>query len=714
MSSDFDFAISDQANFGFQEADDPGPTLNVRGSTGQTLHDSIGVGDIVENCRLVAILGNGSSGQAFLAEEIGLGNRPVVLKIAVENRQEHLNLARLQHTNIMPLFWSRRLHAGRQRVLAMPYLAKTTLADLLRGFENITISTRSGQRVFDFLQEAQGGLPIRIAVDKNHAQVLRQSTWVQFVVRMGQTLAEALAYAHQRNVLHLDIKPTNIVLTPDGQPILLDLDVAHSPLSAGDAAVPWFGGTPAFMSPEQLAAMEALTRNQPIPMAVDRRADLYSLGLVLYQALGGNILNDQAADPRQLPRVNPHVGRELAEILVRCLAEKPEDRYPDCGTLAEDLSRHLRSLPLLGVRTRLTERWRKWRRRRPLGLPVAGLLVSFCVAASLAGFYFLRGNEERRTQAESALIEGQEWQRKGQHEAAVQRFLAGKKLAESTYGCRPLRDHLARRLHNAQRLQSADELNKVVHVMRFYSLQEHTPRRLQHVLEAAGRKLWAKRGLLLNRTAGKLEPAIEHCIDNQLQELVLLWSDLQMRLAPAPFKESVRAEVVKVIAQAEAEFGKSFVLRLAREQYSDEAEAMDQLEPQTSWEFCALGRIALANGKIIDAGRCFEQAVDRDPLDFGANLHASVGWMRENKYSLAVKALSFCIGKDPSAECLQLRGEALAALGELNLALRDFSLALEKNQDLASAYQLRGDTLVRLGRPDDAAIDFERARKLNE
>ena len=712
MQLKYGLALSDRGDPGDHDVDDPGTTLNLRGATPCSLHGSNEVGDVVENCRLVAKLGYGSSGQAFLAQEIGLADRPIVLKIAVDDRQEHLNLARLQHTHIMPLFWARTLYPCALRVLAMPYVAKTTLADLIRSLASAPISAWTGQRVFAVLQEDQDDLPIRITVDENHAQILKQSTWVDFVVRMGQTLAEALAYAHQRNVLHLDIKPTNIVLTPDGQPMLLDLDVACSPLSAGDAGVPWFGGTPAFMSPEQKTAMDALARKQPIPQTVDRRADLYSLGLVIYQALGGNVMDGQPPNPRQLPRVNPHVGRELAEILSRCLAENPDHRYPDCAALAEDLGRHLRDLPLLGVRNRLTDRWRKWRRRRPFGLLILGLVVGFCVAASLAGFSFLRVNEERRTQAEFSLIEGQEWQRKGQYGAAVQRYLAGKELAETTSGCQPLHAQLAQRLHNAQRLQSADELIKAVHVMRFYALQEHKPRRLQHVLEAAARKVWAQRDLLIDRTAGNLEPAIERSIDNQLQELVLLWADLQMGLAPPTHKDPVRAEVETILLEAETKLGPTFALHLVRGQWVGNPVPIDRIKPHAAWEYCALGRVDLANGKVDAASRHFQEALDREPLDFGANLHASVGWMRQKKYTHAVQGLSYCLGKDPSAECLLLRGEALAAMGDHDLALRDLSLALEKNPGLAGAYQHRGQVLVSLGRHEDAAIDFENARKL--
>ena len=202
--------------------------------------------------------------------------------------------------------------------------------------------------------------------------------------------------------------------------------MARQPIPAGTTFLPWLGGTVSFMSPEQRAAMEALTNLQPTPCTVDGRSDMYSLALVLYHALGGQC--DPQDRPRldDLPRLNPRVSQGLADILARCLAEKPDERYPDCNALAEDLRRNLHDLPLRGVRNRWPERWRKWRRRQPLALPVVLLLAGFCIAAGAAVFHFHQTNEDRRLQADTALRDGEELQRRGQHEAAIRRLLAGK------------------------------------------------------------------------------------------------------------------------------------------------------------------------------------------------------------------------------------------------------------------------------------------------
>src|SRR5262249_14287405 len=157
--------------------------------------------------------------------------------------------------------------------------------------------------------------------------------------------------------------------------------------------------------PEQrLLATAVRTRRGALP-AVDGRSDVYSLGLVLYEALGGELPVPQKGGSekgvrhllperhgRRLARYAPgpffpapflkqpplkrrsrQVSVGLADIIHKCLAHEPKDRYPDAASLATDLRRHLSDLPLLGDHNRsLAERWRKWRRRRPHALTVAG------------------------------------------------------------------------------------------------------------------------------------------------------------------------------------------------------------------------------------------------------------------------------------------------------------------------------------------------------
>lgn len=216
-------------------------------------------------------------------------------------------------------------------------------------------------------------------------------------------LADALHFAHERGVVHLDLKPSNILLANDGQPLLLDFHLAREPVPAGGACSDRLGGTyagstslggtslggmPAYMPAEQHAAMRAAEAGAPVPDAVDRRADVYSLGAILHEALGGSPPRVASSPP--LTALNPQVSPGLAGIIARYTADRPADRYPDAGALADDLKRHLTDRPLAGAPNRsLPERWRKWRRRhpRPGGFRAAALVAVLVLAGGLSGVW---------------------------------------------------------------------------------------------------------------------------------------------------------------------------------------------------------------------------------------------------------------------------------------------------------------------------------------
>ncbi len=102
---------------------------------------------------------------------------------------------------------------------------------------------------------------------------------------IGACLADALQYAHDRGLVHMDVKPSNILLTADGQPMLLDFHLARSPISIDEPPADWVGGTPGYMSPEQDAMVAAIDSGCAALRALDARSDLYSLGRVLAEML---------------------------------------------------------------------------------------------------------------------------------------------------------------------------------------------------------------------------------------------------------------------------------------------------------------------------------------------------------------------------------------------------------------------------------------------
>ncbi len=151
-------------------------------------------------------------------------------------------------------------------------------------------------------------------------------------------IAEALAYAHRNGVIHRDVKSSNIMIRDEDQrPILIDFGIAQASFTHKLTQMGVMLGTPQYMSPEQASAQE-----------IDHRSDLYSLGVVLYECLTGTV-------PFQSPntdvllaniRSQPHrpvrervqeVPPWLSDVVDRCLAKKPEDRFPDGNALAQAL-----------------------------------------------------------------------------------------------------------------------------------------------------------------------------------------------------------------------------------------------------------------------------------------------------------------------------------------------------------------------------------------
>lgn len=336
-------------------------------------------GETLAGCKLQAMLGHGGQGQVFLATQPDLGDRPVVLKVTACRGQEHLALAKLQHPAIVPLLFFRDDPERRVRALAMPYLGGVTFLDILEELQEIPLVQRTGRHVVEALDRLQAKSPIPAASVGPARTFLARATYIDGICWLTACLADGLQFAHERGLVHLDIKPGNILLAADGQALLLDFYLAGAPLTSGAAPPAFFGGTGAYMAPEQREAYLAVGADEPIPHAVDGRADIYSLGNVMFELLAGfpYAVIETPPAPR-LCSLNPKVSPGLADIVARCLAVRPNERYGEASQLAGDLRRHLANLPLEGAPNRsMVERYRKWRMRSPheLGILMAALVV---------------------------------------------------------------------------------------------------------------------------------------------------------------------------------------------------------------------------------------------------------------------------------------------------------------------------------------------------
>lgn len=307
--------------------------------------------------RILREVGRGGMGAVFEAEQVSLGRR-VALKIlrfggvsdpeALERFQrEAETVAKLHHTNIVPIF-----AVGSERGVnfyAMQFIEGQSLAEVLS-------ASRSGLPPFN-------------------------------VAEIGLQAAEALAHAHQRGVIHRDVKPSNLLLDHENRVWLTDFGLARR---LDDVTLSLTGallGTPRYMSPEQATATTK---------RVDHRSDLFSLGSTLYELLVGrpafsgdnphdvihHILCDE---PLALRTIDPSIPRDLETIVMKCLAKDPQHRYASAIDLADDLRAFLDGRPIRARRVTPIERAWRWAKQNRRSAVLVTSAAAFTVLLTLLG-----------------------------------------------------------------------------------------------------------------------------------------------------------------------------------------------------------------------------------------------------------------------------------------------------------------------------------------
>jgi serine/threonine protein kinase/Flp pilus assembly protein TadD len=681
------------------------------------------VGDVLGEFRLVAELGRGGMGRVYLAEQAFLAGRRMILKVTPLGTDEHLHLARLQHTHIVPLYAVRDFPDRHVRNLCMPCLGGATLQQILRTLAPTPPERRTGRDLLAALEHSVADPRLYWHSAGPNQRFLEHASYVQAVCWVGVCLADALHYAHQQELVHLDVKPSNVLLTADFQPMLLDFHLARRPIRAGARDVAWLGGTPVYMAPEQHAAWSALRHGEPIPQALDARTDVYALGLLLRKLLyDGHGATEQAttvvavdiasAVPQPLTApvlpARADISPGLRDLLARCLSPQPSARYVSAADVAEDLRCHLTNRPFVGVPNRsLAERWDKWRRRRPYALPVIALMA-LCLgaAALLAGVAGMREAEHRQA-AQTALAQGRQQCEQRQFAAAVETF---NRAREQHAG------HLDAELQcwhaRALRGQAIMALHRRVERSRYLHGDELLAPATLRDLEAQCRAAWLERERLLDAADAALDSDLEETLRRDLLDVAVLWADAHARLAKPADRAEARGAGLRILDEAETLFGCSAVLHRQRtalgQPPADPAPA-----PRTAWEHYALGRWLLRSGDLAGAADAFDCAVHLRPQDFWPWFGKGLCAHQQRRNAVAVTAFSVCVALAPdSAACYFNRALALAAHGEPGAALRDYDKALELDPRLASAALNRGVLHLQQHRFDAADADLQRALTL--
>jgi WD40 repeat protein/predicted Ser/Thr protein kinase len=306
-------------------------------------------------------------GDYELLEEIGRGGQGVVFRA----RQKSLN--RIVALKVIALgHWATEEHLKRFRLEAE---AAASL-DHPRIVPIYEIGEREGSCYFS-MKFVEGGQLDQI--------VRREPISNRQAAELLVKLARTIQYAHQRGILHRDLKPGNILLDKDGEPHLTDFGLAR--LVEKESTVTrtlQVLGTPSYMAPEQAAG-----RNQQLTTG----ADVYGLGAVCYQLLTGappfaggtsyeTIKMVLESPPRRPSFSNPSVSRDLEIICLKCLEKEPARRYSSAKSLADDLERFLRNEPIVSRPVSHPERVWRWCKRKPL---IASLTTAL-VLSMIIGF----------------------------------------------------------------------------------------------------------------------------------------------------------------------------------------------------------------------------------------------------------------------------------------------------------------------------------------
>ncbi|MFL5242433.1 MAG: protein kinase domain-containing protein [Gemmataceae bacterium] len=390
--------------------------------------------------RVLREVGRGGMGIVYEAEQISLGRR-VALKVlpfasTLDDKQlqrfknEAQAAAHLHHQNIVPVY-----AVGSEATVhyyAMQFIEGHSLASIIcelrhpRGHEIApesataqTTSELNDSPVSDqlFLVPSEGTAaqtptvpkaPPPMPAEFSNPDSASRPSYFRAVANLAIQAAEALQHAHERTVVHRDIKPANLMIDCQGKLWITDFGLARFQQNSGLTMTGDLLGTLRYMSPEQALGLNG---------QVDHRADIYGLGITLYELLTlepafashdrQEVLRQIGADYIRRPRrFNKAVPVDLETIVLKAMEKVPESRYVTAQAMADDLRRFLGDRPIQAKRPRLAQRFAKWRRRHKALVWAGVMVMAIAVAATIYADVKVRDERQlKQVQEQKALVE---------------------------------------------------------------------------------------------------------------------------------------------------------------------------------------------------------------------------------------------------------------------------------------------------------------------
>jgi serine/threonine protein kinase/Tfp pilus assembly protein PilF len=722
--------------------------------TVETPWSNLRVGDDLFGFQLVQEIGRGSFSRVFLARQAELAGRQVALKVTTTPMQEPQFLAQLQHTNIVPIY---SLHetAGCQ-VVCMPYFGSTTLADVMRSLADLpTVPVAGAHFVSTILarsESTRAGVDVAAVADpatmspspglsqQNLDRWTRRS-YVESVLWLGTRLAAGLAHAHGCGILHLDLKPANVLLTDVGEAMLLDFNLSRDLKRNASDGYNIVGGTLPYMAPEQLRNLQDGTT------PVDHRADVYALGILFWQLLTGQppsrasgesgeaqvteLLQTRLQPQPSVRELNRHVPWAVASIVQKCLAPRPEDRYSSAEALREDLECQLSDRPLrYAGEPSWRERAGKWRRRHPrLSSLSTVAAVALVLIASLAGLLWEWRNRlvvsQHRVAVATAQTELREFLRDKQEvEVLLQlstpeldlrqealakgdqllRHLQARGVAPGTAGLQPVL------LSTADRDQFQTALRELALQLSqaHGDLAGHMANGVERLAHERLARQWTE-FLSPSTSSAELAPPTSDADGLLLNALELAAVDPADALGP--LQELVEREPSNYSAwflRATCQY------RMAA--WSEAASSFSTciaLRPDFHWGYFGRGYARLTQSQYAEAERDFSHALRLRPDLWAARLNRAVARHGAGDLSGALVDLDAVVNADFAvARAMLLRSEIKARIGDQEGAARDRQIALSLTPRDEIGWIARGCAKL----PDDpqgALADFHAALQRN-
>jgi eukaryotic-like serine/threonine-protein kinase len=689
--------------------------------------------------RLVHELGRGAFGRVYLATQGGLADRQVALKITARHLAEPQTLARLQHTNIVPIYSFHR--SGGLQAICMPYFGAATLADVLRDLSGRDSRPPSGKALIDTVSNrhaatqatcasapdtrtVSGGRSVYAADWTLALRHLGELSFVDAVLWIGVRLADALAHAHERGVVHHDLKPANILLSDDGQPMLLDFNLSADAGRATSDAHAIIGGTLPYMAPEHLQALRRGTRHD------DARSDIYALGVVLYELLSGRLpfdapassrretidqmLVDRARPPAPPGHGNRAVSPAVESILDNCLAYDPAARYQTAAALRDDLTRQLENRPLKHAAERSwRERASKWRRRhRHLTSLTAITLAATCMIAVLAAGLAARGQRLAQLTAVDSLQEFLTEVESAQYELNQPDLTVG----QIDGGLRLCRDALARyeivdnpawqSLPTVERLAIEDRQRLTEGAAELLLSWART------LIQRADASPTSQRAKADLRLASRLSSLAESCFSaHECPRSVLLQqAEIDERLAgQTAHSKALRLRADRLSLDSPRDLYLAAIEQLSRHRYREAMRLLERvtlIEPQAALAWLAFGHCHLQLGDFARANACYSTCSALAPAAYWPYFDRGLASLGAREFRLAKADFDRVIAlRDDLPEAWINRGLAKLELGEAATAVADFTRGLDLGTSSTRVYFMRARARGLAGDPAGAAAD---------